>query len=185
MVSIFSLWLPILLSAAAVFLISWLAHAVLRFHERDVRAIPDERRVADALRPFAIPPGDYVLPHANDLKEMGTPEFIEKMEAGPVAILTVLPNRRQQMGSTLVQWFLYSVVVGALAGQVAGLGHGPGAAPLDVFRVVGLVAFAGYALGLPQQSIWWGRGWGATIRTMLDGLAYSVATASLFVWLWP
>ena len=42
-----------------------------------------------------------------------------------------------------------------------------------------------YALALPQHSIWWKRSWGATLRSMIDGLIYGCVTAGAFGWLWP
>jgi hypothetical protein len=60
-----------------------------------------------------------------------------------------------------------------------------GSAYLRVFQIVGTSAFLGYAAALVQQSIWYGRSWSMTIRTMLDGLLYALLTAGLFGWLWP
>jgi hypothetical protein len=54
-----------------------------------------------------------------------------------------------------------------------------------VFRVTGTVAFTGYALGLAQQSIWYNKNWGATLRSMFDGLIYALVTAGTFGWRWP
>ena len=54
-----------------------------------------------------------------------------------------------------------------------------------VFQVAGCVAFIGYAMALPQNSIWWGRSWSWTIRNMLDGLLYGLLTGGTFGWLWP
>jgi hypothetical protein len=51
--------------------------------------------------------------------------------------------------------------------------------------LTGTVAFAGYALALPQHSIWYKRGWGFTLKTMFDGLVYALLTAGVFGWLWP
>ena len=50
MVSIVSLWLPILLSAAVVFILSSLIHMVLGYHKNDYVALPDEQQVMDDLR---------------------------------------------------------------------------------------------------------------------------------------
>ena len=119
MMTVLSLWLPILIAAVIVFIASSVIHMMLGFHKNDMRAIPDERRVADALRPFAIPPGDYAMPHGH-AKEMATPEFIQKTKEGPVAIMTVLPNEPMAMGKSLVMWFGYSLVVGGVAAYVAG-----------------------------------------------------------------
>ena len=62
---------------------------------------------------------------------------------------------------------------------------GPGAHYLSVFRFAGTVAFAGYSLGLLQNSIWYKRNWGTTARGMIDGLVYGLLTAGVFGWLWP
>jgi len=54
--------------------------------------LPKEDDVMDALRPFSIPPGEYHMPYAGTMKEMGTPEFTEKMNKGPMAFMTVLES---------------------------------------------------------------------------------------------
>ena len=185
MVSVASLWLPILVSAGIVFVVSSVIHMVLTYHKSDMGPLPDEAGVAGALRPLDIPPGDYVIPYAADSREMGSAEYVEKMNKGPVAFLTVLPNEPLGMGKSLALWFGYSVVVGALAGYAAGLALGPGAAYGAVFRIVGTVAFAGYSLAILQNSIWWHRSWSYTLKTMFDGLIYALLTAGAFGWLWP
>ena len=184
MLTVLSLWLPILLSAIAVYIASTLIHMVIGYHKGDMRAIPEEHRVADALRPFAIPPGDYAMPHGH-AKEMHTPEFIQKMKEGPVAIITIRPNGPASMGKSLALWFGYSLAVGAVAAYVAGSTLGIGAEYGEVFRVVAAVAFAGYSLAVLQASIWWGRSWGYTCRTMVDGAIYGLLTGGVFGWLWP
>ena len=184
MMTVLSLWLPILLAAVAVFLASSVIHMMLGVHKNDLGAIPDERKVADALRPFAIPPGDYAIPHGH-AREMHTSEFIQKMKEGPVAIITVRPNEPAKMGKSLALWFGYSLAVGAVAAYVAGSTLGIGAEYGEVFRVVAAVAFAGYSLAVLQASIWWGRSWGYTVRTMVDGVVYGLLTGGVFGWLWP
>ena len=49
----------------------------------------------------------------------------------------------------------------------------------------GTVAFAGYALALVQNSIWYRRNWSATLKSVADGLLYALLTAGVFGWLWP
>jgi hypothetical protein len=58
MVSLTSLWLPILLSAVAVFIASSIIHMVLPYHRGDYKKVPQEDAVMDALRKFGIPAGD-------------------------------------------------------------------------------------------------------------------------------
>ena len=64
MVSIPSLWLPVLLSGILVFVGSSVIHMFLSYHNNDFARLPDEDGAMDALRPFDIPPGDYVMPFA-------------------------------------------------------------------------------------------------------------------------
>jgi hypothetical protein len=185
MVSIVALAIPILLSAVLVFIASSIIHMLLPFHRNDIRAVPNQDAVQEALRPFEIPPGDYMLPHGGGMEAMKDPVFLEKLRRGPVVTMTVLPPGEFSMGRPLTLWFLYAVLVSVFAAYVAGRALGPGTDYLQVFRFAGVTAFAGYSLALMQQSIWWHRNWGATIRSMIDGLIYALLTAGAFGWLWP
>ncbi len=185
MVSIVSLWLPILLSAVAVFLISSIIHMVLQYHNNDFIKLPSEEPVMDDLHKANIPPGDYHFPHAKDMKDMNSPEFIEKMKQGPVGIMTIMENTAPNMGKQLVLWFIYSIIVGIFAAYIAGNALAPGSHYLSVFRFAGCTAFVGYSLALMQNSIWYKRNWGATLKSMFDGLIYALFTAGIFGWLWP
>ena len=53
MVSILSLWAPILLAAVLVFVGSSVIHMVLKYHAKDFQKAPDEDGVMDALRRLA------------------------------------------------------------------------------------------------------------------------------------
>jgi hypothetical protein len=185
MVSIASLWLPILLSAVFVFILSSVIHMMLGYHRSDVAALPQQDQVQDALRGFNIPPGDYVLPHCPTMADTKTPEFQEKLAKGPVAVITVLPAGPMNMGKSLTLWFVYSVVVSIFAAYVASRAVNPGDAYLAVFRFAGVTAFAGYGLGLVQNSIWWSRKWSTTGKSLFDALLYALVTAGTFGWLWP
>jgi hypothetical protein len=185
MVPAMSLLIPILLSAVLVFLVSFVIHMVLPIHKGDMRKLAKEAEVMEALRRFSIPPGDYAFPCPSSMAEMKTPEFIEKRNQGPVALMTVLPNGPYRMGKSLMLWFLYAVLVGYFAAYIAGRALPPGAEYLSVFRFTGAAAFAGYSLALLQDSIWHGRRWGTTLKSVGDGLVYGVVTAGTFGWLWP
>ncbi len=185
MISIGSLWLPILVSSVFVFVVSSIIHMMLKYHRNDFVQLPKEDEVMDALRKFDIPPGDYIMPRAGSPEAMKSPEFIEKSKKGPVIFMTVMPSGIPAMGGQLVMWFLYSVLIGIFAGYVAGRALGPEAHYLAVFRFVGATAFAGYSLALLQNSIWYKRNWVATLKSMFDGLVYALVTAGTFGWLWP
>ncbi len=179
------LWLPILLSSLLVFIVSSLIHMFTPWHKGDYTKVPNEDRVMDALRPLAIPPGDYMVPRASSRQEMRSPEFADKMKQGPVLMLTVMPSGPTSMGKNLVLWFLYSAAVGLFAAYVAGRALPVGAAYLHVFRFAGVTAFVGYSVALWQMSIWYRRAWSTTIKATVDGLIYALLTAGTFGWLWP
>lgn len=185
MISIMSLWLPILLSAVFVFVVSSLIHMVFKYHQNDFSKLPDEEKTLEGLRSVNLPPGDYMFPYCSGPKEMGSPELIEKMNQGPVGIMTVMKNGPISMTKSLVLWFLYSILVSILAAYIAGRALAPGAHYLEVFRFVGCTAFIGYSLALLQNSIWYSRDWCSTIKSMSDGLVYALVTAGCFGWLWP
>ena len=50
MTDLLSLWLPILLSAVAVFVVSSVLHMATPWHKSDARRLPEEEKVMDALR---------------------------------------------------------------------------------------------------------------------------------------
>jgi hypothetical protein len=185
MVPVLSLWLPIVLSAVLVFLASSVIHMLLGYHRSDYRAVPEEDQVRAALRQVGITPGEYVVPYCATPAEMGSPEFVARMEEGPVAFLTVVPNGPPSMGKPLVLWFIYSVVVSVFAAYIAGRAVAPGGDYLAVFRFAGCTAFVGYALALWQGSIWYGRSVSSTVKSTIDGLVYALLTAGVFGWLWP
>jgi hypothetical protein len=185
MVSLSALWLPILLSAVIVFVASSIIHMVLSYHKNDVKKVPREEDVMAALRPFNIPPGDYAMPRPASMKDMGTPAFKEKMTKGPVVFMTVLSSGPFETGKQLGQWFVYLIVISFFAAYVASRALPAGSDYLAVFRFAGTTAFIGYAMALPQQSIWYRRNWGTTLLLMFDGLLFGLLTGGTFGWLWP
>lgn len=185
MTPLLSLLIPIVVSAVFVFIASSIIHMATPFHKNDLMKFPNEDDVQNALRPLGLRPGDYGLPKADSMKDMSSPEFLAKIKAGPVAWITIRPAGQFNMTASLVQWFIYSIVVSIFAAYITGVALATGAAYLKVFQISGAVAFTGYSLGLTQASIWWGKNWGATIRSMIDGLIYALLTAGTFGWLWP
>lgn len=185
MYSIVSLWLPILVSAVAVFIASSLLHMVLPWHRNDYPRLANEDAVMDALRPLAIPPGEYLVPRPASRESMRSPEFLERVNRGPVFLMTMMPSGMMNMSRSLMQWFVFVLVVSGFAGHVARAAVGASAPHDTVFHTVGLSAFMGYAFALWPASIWYRRPWMITIKATIDGLIYGLVTAFVFVWLWP
>src|SRR5262245_30807527 len=117
MVSIMSLWIPILVSAVLVFFASWIIHMLLPYHNSDFKQAPAEDDLMEAGRKAGIQPGDYMIPRPANMQQMKEPAFQEKWKRGPVMIMTVA-NPSMSMGSQLLQWFLYLVFVGIFAAYI-------------------------------------------------------------------
>src|SRR5262245_115501 len=120
MVPLTALWLPILLSAVAVFVASSIIHMALPWHSNDFKQFPAEDAVLDAGRPFNLEPGEYVAPRPASMKEMGSPEFQAKAKRGPRIMLTVL-RPDSSIAKSLVLWFVYGIVIAVFAAYVGGL----------------------------------------------------------------
>jgi hypothetical protein len=185
MTGLSALWLPILLSAVFVFVVSSVLHTVLPWHKNDYAKMPSEEAAMDALRPLAIPPGDYMVPRPAGREDLRSTAFADKLAKGPVFIITVLPNRMMSMGRNLGFWFVYLVVVSIFAAYIAGRALAPGADPWRVAQFAGATAFSGYALALWQMTIWYQRAWSTTMKATVDALIYAALTGLVLAWLWP
>ncbi|MBI5434984.1 MAG: hypothetical protein HZA52_19275 [Planctomycetes bacterium] len=179
------LWLPIVVAAVFVFVASSVVHMVLPIHKNDFAPLPDETKVLEALRPFALKPGGYRFPACTSMKDMQSPEMLEKLRRGPVGMITVFPNGPMAMGKALGQWFVFCLVVATFAAYLGGFSLPRGAEFMTVFRVTTTVAFVGFALSSVTDSIWKGVSWGVTAKFVLDGAIYALAAGAAFGWLWP
>ena len=184
MTSLASLWLPILLSAVFVFVMSSLLHMVLPWHRTDYSKVPNEDAVSAALRGFSIPPGDYMMPRPDSRAEMASPEFAEKVKRGPMVVMTIMPGGMNMAGN-LAQWFGFLLAVSLFAAYITGRAVGAGAGSMHVVQLAAATAFVAYGVGLWPMSIWYRRSWGTTIRSTIDGLIYASLVAGTFGWLWP
>lgn len=180
-----SLWIPVIVSAVAVFLGSSIVHMALKYHKADYRKLPGEDAVRDALGKADPAPGVYMTPWCGDMKEMKDPAMLAKFEKGPVALLTVYPKGAPSMPKHLTLWFLFSLFVSFTAAYIARHTLQPGADGLLVMRITGTVAFAAYGLSHVSDSIWKGQPWSNTLRALLDAVIYSVLTGLVFRLLWP
>ena len=123
---IIQLWLPILVSAVIVFIVSSVLHMMFTYYNSDFKKLPSEDAVMDDLRKHNIPAGDYFMPYTTDSKERNSQEFKDKCKKGPAAVMTVYDHADMTMGSSLALWFLYSLIVGVFAAYIAGHALAPG-----------------------------------------------------------
>jgi hypothetical protein len=179
-----SLWLPIVVSAVAVFVLSMLVH-MTPWHRRDYLKLPNEDGVMQALRPFNIPPNDYTTPHPGSGDYMQSKEYDAKRAAGPVMWLTVVPSGPWKIGKLMGGWFLFTVVVAASVACVVKTIVAPGGDAHAVFHYIAVITFLTYAMGRVPLSIWYNVKWSTTFKYAVDALLYALATGWLFSMLWP
>jgi len=177
------LWLPILLASVFVFIASSVIHMLLPIHRSDFKKLPGEDAIRDAIR--GTPPGQYMFPAADSMKEMQTPEMLEKFKAGPVGIMMVRPDGMWNMGPQLLKWFIFTLIVGTFCAYLTGIGVAPGAASKTVLQFTGAIAFLGYVFSQYHEWTWKGLDTSIMLKFMIDGLLYALITAMTFVWLWP
>ncbi len=184
-VELSQLWLPIVLSAVFVFLVSSIVHMVLQVHKHDYKPLPNEGGVTDALRSLGVAPGAYVFPACTSMKDLGTAEMQQKFAQGPVGHLVIRPKGMPSMGKSLLQWFVFCIVVSVFIAYLGTLTIPAGTAAMRVFRITGTVAVLAYGVTGVMDSIWKGLSWGTALKFIGDGIAYGLATAATFAWLWP
>jgi len=175
------LLLPALYSAVAVFILSSVIHVALKYHNSDFRKLSNEEEVRAVIRKGNPSPGQYMLPHCSEGGKKD-PAVMQKFVEGPVGLVVLRPSGAIQMGPFLGKWFVYCFVIAMLAGYVAHFSLPAQRSYMDVFRLVGTVAWLGYSWQGPADSIWKGKPWSSTLKEMFDGFWYALLTAGCFAW---
>lgn len=183
MVSLLSLWLPILVAAVVVWFVSWVVWMFMPWHKSDYKPLPDEEKARDVLR--GAPPGAYNVPNLPDRQALGQPEYQKKFQEGPVGFVYLAPNRVPSMAPQLTAWFLFNLLVAACAAYVASMTLPAGADYMLVFRVIATTVWLAHGFAYITESIWFFRPWGLTVKHLADALIYALFTAGVFGWLWP
>jgi hypothetical protein len=183
---VLALWLPILLSAVVVFVISSLIHMVFKWHASDYHGFANEDAVRNVIRAGNPAPGGYVVPYCKDMKDMGSEAMLQKYREGPVGHFTIGASGAPNMGKYLGLWFLWSLAVAAIAAylttQLLGL-HPPYA--VKAGKLFGAITFIAYGFGSVTESIWMMRPWSSTAKHLLDAALYGVGSGLVIFWLWP
>ena len=183
MVALISLWLPIVLAAVAVFILSSLVWMVMPWHKRDFRPLPDEAAARGALR--GVAPGLYTIPYMADRAELQSPDYRKKLEEGPVGFLVAMPNGDPSMSRNLAQWLVWTLFVSVTVAYVASRSIPGGVGFTLVFQVASTVAWMAYSWAYVSEGVWFGRPWSHVAKQIFDGLLYGLATGAIFGWLWP
>jgi len=178
------LWLPILVSGVAVFILSALMWMMMPHHKKDYARLPDEDAVMKVLRDGGAAHGQYSFPHCEGHKAMKDPAWQAKQKLGPIGMLYLVPGC-PNMGKAMTLSILHNLGIAVLVAYIASNSLLPGADYLAVFRIVGATTILAYCGARFADAIWMGHTWRGVATQVFDGVVYGLATAGIFGWLWP
>lgn len=182
--ALINLWLPILLSAVAVFFASSIVWMALPIHKKDYKGVGGrESELVACIKSLGISPGMYMFPFA-DCKNREDPAAKQRFKEGPSGTITVMAPGFN-FGKTLGLWMFNLVLVSIFIGYIASVALKPGTEYLRVFQLVGATAFLAHGGSALCDSIWKGRPWSLLPGALFDAIVYALITAGVFGWLWP
>ncbi|HWB18998.1 MAG TPA: hypothetical protein VG711_01765 [Phycisphaerales bacterium] len=186
MVELTSLWLPILLSAVAAFVISAVAWMGMSHHKGDFKPLPDQEGVRSALAKFNIPRGVYFFPHMKDCKGKSKEEIAAALNRGPVGMLNVYDaSMFTSMGRNMALSFIFYIVTSVVVAYLASVTLPSGAGFAKVFQVAGTAGVLAYCFACIPGAIWFGTPLRNVLSSFVDGLVMGLATGAIFAWMWP
>jgi hypothetical protein len=185
MVSFTALIVPIVISAVLVFILAALVWMVLPHHKGEWKGFSNEDAVRNALGAQKPADGIYMVPFAGSAPARKDPAFLKKLQDGPRAFVTMAGAGNVSMGPMMAQSVVFYLIVSSITAYVAAHVLPAGTPYLQVFRVVGTIAWLAYGFGTVPESIWFGKPWSSTLKGMLDALLFALVTAGTFGWRWP
>jgi hypothetical protein len=180
------LWMPIVLSAVAVWIVSAIGWMAIGHHNKDMAKMPNEKGFVDALKSLGIGPGVYGFPDWAECKKAKTPEEKAKVMQGPMGILRVW--RPIGMGGNMVVTFVIHLVIGVFIAYLGweALAHGPAGPNFQkVFQVLGTAGILAYCFGGMCGNIWYQESRRAMVLNFIDGVIYGLVTGAIFAYFWP
>ena len=180
---ILPLWLPILLSAGIVWIVSAIVWMALPHHKQDFINLPDEDAFIDFLKRSGIKPGNYVFPDFRGREAMKSEKTCKLLEQGPVGHLSVWPTPLT-MGGKMFATFIVYLAVSTLIAYLTRVAL-PGPAPFaKVFQIAGTAGVLAYCFSFIPNGVWFGAYKRTLVASFIDGIAYGCITGAIFAWLW-
>ena len=178
------LWLPILLSAVAVWIVSAIVWMALPHHKNDFIRLPDEDGFGDYMRKSGIRPGNYVFPDFRGREAMKSEKTCKALNEGPVGHLSVW-QPPLSMGGKMVATFIVYLVASTFIAYLAAVALPQTAEFAKVFQIVGTAGVLTYSFSFIPNGIWFGAYKRTIIAGIIDGIVYGVITGAIFAWRWP
>jgi hypothetical protein len=197
------LWLPILVSGVAVWIVSALCWMAIGHHNKDTAGIPNEQDFTDTIRRLNLKPGNYGFPDFQKCKSLPKEEkakFFKDWDKNPSGLLRVWApaNMGVNMFMTFLFYLVTSVVLAYLGwivlphgGSVATttadthISMGLGSSFSHVFRVISTAAVLAYCFASFPNDLWFQKSRRAMLMNLIDGVVFALITGAVFAWLWP
>ena len=177
------LWLPILLSAAAVWIVATIFGMPFLHHKNDFIGLAGEDVFMDSIRKSSIKPGNYLFPDFRTRDAMESEKVKKALEQGPVGHLS-LWQPPLSMGGKLAGTFIVYLVVSTVIAYHATIVLPRPAAFARVFQVVGTAGVLAYSFAFIPNAIWFGAYKRTIVAGILDGIVFGVVTGAIFAWRW-
>jgi len=178
------LWLPIVVSAVVVFVLSAATHMALPWRKKEWGRFAGQDALQAAIA--GLEPGQYGFPACPDPRQpMMGKEWMERWAKGPSGWLVVAPPGSFNMGKSMAQSFLVYLAVSFLVAYVGSLSLGPSTPTLTIVRLFSTVGVLTHGVSTIFSSIWYHRPWRVYAMDLFDAVVYAFAMAGVFGWLWP
>lgn len=183
-----TLLLPAFISAVVVFFASFLIWMVIKWHDKDIKPLPDEQAFTDQLAKLNLPGGAYMWPHIGpDATAESRAAANQRWKTGPWGSMNIIGPRAPSFARNLVVAFLvYLAISFATAGVLyyAYLAQETDVQFMDIAWLAWVVSVPAYCLGGVPQQVFFGYNCRFITTHFLDGLIFGVLTGLTFAILW-
>jgi hypothetical protein len=178
--SVFDLWLPILLTALATHVLCTLAWTALPHHKPEWKRLPIEDELMDLLVARGVAVSQYMFPHAGSGEEARSEAFQAKQARcrGMLVLWDSPLNMGAAIGKTLVFFFVAAFCVA----YIASLGLHRGDDFRHVFQFATTAGLLAHCFAHFPHVFWFRR---RIVLEVIDGVVYALATGLIFAACWP
>lgn len=178
--SVFELWLPILLTGLATHIASTLAWTVLPHHKPELKGLGDkEEELMDWAADSAIPAGNYLFPFTEDMKEAGSDAF--KQKQGQCRGQLVLWDKPVNMGAAIGKTLAFFFVAAFSIAYLASFSLPADADKMTAFRFFTLAGVLTHCFAKFPHVFWFPH---KLAMSLVDGVAYALITGGIFAFFW-
>lgn len=178
--SVFELWLPILLSGAASHVLSTIAWTVLPHHKPEWNRLPVESELQTLLQDRNIQANQYIFPFAANGNKAHSDEF-QARQSKSSGMLVLWPTPTS-MGKAIGLTFAFFLTAAFVMGYLGSLAMKPGTSFLRVFQFMATAGLLTHCAGLFPHVFWFRR---RVAMELADGIVFAIVTGLIFASLWP